>query len=267
MKIRAAVTNKAGDMFEIQEVDLAEPKQGEMLVKIAASGVCHTDAEGVEGHLPTKLPAVLGHEGAGTVVKVGPGVKEFKEGDRVGISFAFCNHCHNCYTGKPYSCIDMNTINFGGIMPEGTSRLSRDNETLSMFFGQSSFAEYAIVDANCAVKIPYDDIDLGIVAPMCCGIQTGAGTVLNSSKPEFGSSIVIFGCGTVGFSAIMVAKIAGCSTIIAVGGKPHTLALAKELGATHTINRKECEDITAEIRKITKGGATTLLIQVDIQAL
>lgn len=124
-----------------------------------------------------------------------------------------------------------------------------------MFFGQSAFAEYAVVDAESAIKIPYDDIDLGLVAPLGCGIQTGAGTVLNRLKPEFGSSIVVFGCGTVGMSAIMAARIAGCEKIIGVGGNENSLNLALEVGATHVINRKKCSDIVAEIQKITGGGA------------
>ena len=115
------------------------------------------------------------------------------------------------FPGKPASCLKLNQINFGGVLPDGTSRLSQDGRTLSMFFGQSSFAEYAVVAAQSAVKVPYDDIDLAVVAPMGCGIQTGAGTVLNALKPELGSSIAIFGCGTVGMSAIMAARIAGCA--------------------------------------------------------
>ena len=135
----------------------------------------------VEGRLPTAIPAVLGHEGAGEVVKVGPGVTEFQPGDRVGFSFAYCNACANCYAGRPASCLKFNQINFGGVLPDGTSRLSQNGRTLSMFFGQSSFAEYAVVAAQSAVKVPYDDVDLAVVAPMGCGIQTGAGTVLNLS--------------------------------------------------------------------------------------
>lgn len=255
MKIRAAVTHGAGLKFTLEPVILNEPKAGEILVKIVASGICHTDVEGVNGHLPTQIPAVFGHEGAGIVEKVGPDVTEFQPGDRVGFSFAYCNHCKNCYTGKVASCLNFNRINFGGILPEGTSRLSQDGQTLSMFFGQSSFAEYAVVAAHTAVKVEYDDVDLGVVAPLGCGVQTGAGTVLNALRPEFGSSIAIFGCGTVGMSAIMAARIAGCAKIIAVGGKDNTLELAKELGATHTINRKACPDIAEEIKKITGDGA------------
>lgn len=255
MKIKAAVTHANGEPFKIETVDLETPKRGEMLVKIAACGVCHTDEAAQHEQVPTPLPAVLGHEGAGTVVKVGEGVSDFKPGDRVGFSFSFCGHCHNCHTAKVSSCIHFNDINFGGILRDGTSRLSQNGTPLSMFFGQSAFAEYAVVDADCAIKVPYDDIDLGIVAPFGCGIQTGAGTVLNRLKPECGSSIVIFGCGTVGMSAIMAARLAGCAKIIGVGGNENSLNTALEIGATHVINRKKCSDIVGEIRRITGGGA------------
>lgn len=254
MKIQAAVTHANGAPFVIEPVELAEPKAGEMLVKVVACGVCHTDEAAQHEQVPTPLPAVLGHEGAGIVEKVGEGVTEFQPGDRVGFSFAFCCHCHNCRSGHVASCEDFNKINFGGILREGTSRLSQNGQTLSMFFGQSAFAEYAVVDAENAVKVPYDDIDLGIVAPLGCGIQTGAGTVLNRLKPEFGSSIAVFGCGTVGMSAIMAARIAGCAQIIGVGGNEKSLELALELGATHVINRKTCGNIAGEIRRITGGG-------------
>ena len=152
------------------------------------------------------MPAVLGHEGAGIVEKVGIGVTEFKPGDRVGIMFSNCGTC-SC-------CKNLNKINFGGIQPDGTSRLKTlDGQTLSTFFGQSSFATYAVVNQRSAVKVEYDDIDLSIVAPIGCGIQTGAGAVLNRLRPEFGSTIAVYGYGTVGMSAIMAVKIAGCSKI------------------------------------------------------
>lgn len=254
MNINAAVVHSKGAPFSIETVELAEPKAGEMLVKIVACGVCHTDESGRNCQVPTPLPAVLGHEGAGVVVKIGPGVTEFAPGDHVGFSFAYCCQCDNCRTGHMASCRDFNRINFGGILREGTSRLSQNGQTLSMFFGQSAFAEYAVVDAENTVKVPYKDIDLGIIAPLGCGIQTGAGTVLNKLKPEFGASIAVFGCGTVGMSAIMAARIAGCQTIIGVGGNAASLQLALEVGATHVINRRECPDIEAEIRRFTGGG-------------
>lgn len=255
MKIKAAVTYEKGAPFKIDEVVLDEPQVGEILVKIVASGICHTDEAVQHQFIPTPLPAVLGHEGAGIVEKIGPGVVDFKVGDRVGISFGFCNCCTNCRKARPFMCKSLNKINFGGIQPDGTTRLHTvAGQDLSTFFGQSSFAEYAVVNQNHAVKIEDETIDLGLVAPMGCGIQTGAGTVLNRLRPEFGSSIAIFGCGTVGMSAIMAAKIAGCQQIIAVGGNPKSLELAKELGATHTVNRKEVDDLVAEVKRISLSG-------------
>lgn len=171
MKIHAAVTHAYASPFEIEVVDLAEPKAGEILVKVVACGVCHTDEAAQYDQVPTKIPAVLGHEGAGIVEKVGPGVTEFKPGDRVGFSFAFCGHCGNCHSGRVYSCDHFNQINFGGILREGTTRLSQNGQPLSVFFGQSAFAEYAVVDAENAVKVPYDDIDLGVVAPWAAAFR------------------------------------------------------------------------------------------------
>ena len=139
-------------------------------------------------------------------------------------------------------------------MADGTRRLSQNGVELSSFFGQSSFATYAVVHQNSTIKVTDDTIDLALLGPLGCGIQTGAGAVLNRLKPAFGSSIAVFGCGTVGMSAIMAAKIAGCDKIIAVGGNKKSLELALELGATHTVNRKECDDIVAEVKRITNGG-------------
>lgn len=255
MKIRAAVTYDTGAPYKIEDVELNAPKFGEILVRITASGICHTDEAVQNQFIPTPLPAVLGHEGAGIVEAVGPGVTEFKIGDHVGISFGFCNSCCNCRKARPFVCKKLNAINFGGIQPDGTTRLhTLDGKKLSTFFGQSSFANYAVVNQNHAVKVPYDDMDLALVAPMGCGIQTGAGAVLNRLRPEFGSSIAVFGCGTVGMSAIMAAKIEGCQQIIAVGGNPKSLELAKELGATDTVNRKEVDDLVAAVKAVSLSG-------------
>lgn len=255
MRIKAAVTHSKGEPFVIEEVELAEPKADEILVKITSCGVCHTDAAVQHQFIPVPLPAVLGHEGCGVVTKIGSAVKEFKVGDKVGISYGYCGECVNCRSGHPAACLEFNNINFGGVMPGGNQPLSTvDGQPLSSFFGQSTFAEYAIVNEKGAFKVEYDDVELALIGPMGCGIQTGAGAVLNVLRPKFGSSIAVFGCGTVGMSAIMAAKIAGCQNIIAVGGNPKSLELAKELGATHTINRKEVKDIPAEVRKIVKEG-------------
>ncbi len=256
MKIKAAVTRVAGAPYVIEEVELAEPKFDEILVRIVASGICHTDDVVRNQFIPVPLPAVLGHEGAGIVEKVGLGVTEFKVGDKVGITFSNCGECACCKKGKPYVCKNFNKINFGGIQPDGISRLKTlDGQTLSTLFGQSSFATHAVVNVRSAVKVEYEDMDLALVAPIGCGIQTGAGAVLNRLRPEFGSTIAVFGCGTVGMSAIMAAKIAGCSKIIAVGGNAKSLELAKELGATHTVNRKEVDPVQA-VKEITDGGVT-----------
>jgi aryl-alcohol dehydrogenase len=254
MKIQAAVVHEAGQPFQIEEVELSGPKAGELLVKIVASGVCHTDEVAQHQGIPVPLPAVLGHEGCGIVEEVGEGVKDFKKGDRVSFSFGFCGHCENCLSAHQHACENFNAINFGGVMADGTKRLSQNGVELSSFFGQSSFATYAVVHQDSTIKVTDDTIDLALLGPLGCGIQTGAGAVLNRLKPAFGSSIAVFGCGTVGMSAIMAAKIAGCDKIIAVGGNKKSLELALELGATHTVNRKECDDIVAEVKKITNGG-------------
>ena len=153
MRITAAVTKAKGEPFVLEEVELDEPKNGEILVRIVASGICHTDEAVQHQFIPTPLPAVLGHEGAGIVEKVGPGVTEFKVGDRVGISYAFCDECTNCRKARYFVCKSLNRINFGGIQPDGTTRLhSLEGQDLSTFFGQSSFATYAVVNQNHAVK-------------------------------------------------------------------------------------------------------------------
>ena len=255
MKIKAAVTHEKSAPFQIEEVELAPPQFGELLIKVVASGICHTDEAVQHQFIPVPLPAVLGHEGCGIVEAVGPGVDEFKPGDKVAVSFASCGVCPNCLKARPFVCKSLNRINFGGIQPDGTTRLSTlDGQKLSTFFGQSSFATHMVVHQRGAVKIDFDDIDLALISPIGCGIQTGAGAVLNRLHPEFGSKIAVFGCGTVGMSAIMAAKIAGCAQIIAVGGNPKSLELAKELGATHTVNRKEVDDLVAAVKEISGGG-------------
>ncbi|SFS72654.1 NAD(P)-dependent alcohol dehydrogenase [Paenibacillus sp. 453mf] len=251
MKIRAAVTQGQGQEFVIEDIDLAEPKSNEVLVKIIATGVCHTDAVARDAAI-APLPAVLGHEGAGIVEKIGDNVKNVKPGDHVVLSFAHCGHCQNCLTGHPSVCETFNELNFGGVNDDYTHRLSKDGTELSTFFGQSSFGTFAVSHERNVVKVD-EDVDLVLLGPLGCGIQTGAGTVLNKLQPKFGASIAIYGAGAVGLSAIMAAKIAGCKNIIAVDVYDNRLELAKELGATHLLNGKKV-DIVKEIKEITKGG-------------
>lgn len=267
MKIQAAVIHEKGQPFRIEEVELAPPSAGEALVRIVASGVCHTDEAVQQQHIPVPLPAVLGHEGCGIIEEVGPGVSGFEVGDKVGFSFGFCGHCSNCLSAHQHACEHFNEINFGGVMSDGTTRLSQNGKTVYSFFGQSSFATHAVVHQNSMIKVDYDDIDLALVGPLGCGIQTGAGAVLNRLRPTVGSSLVVFGCGTVGLSAIMAARLAGCARIIAVSGTPSSLELAKELGATHGINRKECDDIVAAIKDITRGGAHYAIDTTGVPAM
>lgn len=251
MKIKAAVTHAQGDKFSVEEVSLSGPKSNEVLVKIVATGVCHTDAVARDlGIAP--YPIVLGHEGAGIVEKVGDNVTSLAVGDHVVMSFAHCGQCENCLTGLPTVCSRFNELNFGGRMEDGTCRLHQGEQELGTFFGQSSFGTHVVAHERNVVKVD-KDVDLALLGPLGCGIQTGAGTVLNRLKPEFGTSIAVYGCGAVGLSAIMAAKIANCQHIFAIDVHDSRLQLAKELGASHTLNGKEV-DVVKEIQRISGGG-------------
>lgn len=265
MEIKAAVVHEAGGEIVLENVTLNEPKANEVLVKMVGTGVCHTDLGVQAQHINTPLPIALGHEGAGIVEKVGPGVVEFEPGDHVVISFSYCSSCKSCLEGHPSACEQFGQLNFGGAHLEGTTRISRDTQDVATLFGQSSLATYAIANANNVVKVD-KDVDLRLLGPLACGIQTGAGTVLRKLKPGFGDSIVIFGCGGVGLSGVMGAKLTGAKNIIAVDIIPERLELAKELGATHTINGKEV-DTVEEVHRITGGGAEYVLEATGVPAL
>ena len=200
------------------------------------------------------LPAVLGHEGAGVVERVGSATTGFAVGDRVSLSFNSCGDCRYCLTGRPSYCADFFGRNFGSSRPDGSSPISRDGDPINgNYFGQSSFATYAVSNVRSAVKLS-DDIPFEVVAPFGCGIQTGAGSVLNSLRPPAGSSIAVFGAGSVGLAAIMAAALSGCTTIIALDLVPARLEMALSLGATHAIDART-EDAVARIMEITGGGA------------
>ena len=253
IKMRAAVTPDKGLPFVIENVELQDPQEDEVLVKVAASGICHTDVAGQMQVFPVGMPAVLGHEGAGIVEKVGSAVKDLAVGDHVAMTFGSCGECPSCRNNKPYACANFRKVNFMGTMPDGTKRMRLNGSEVSSFFSQSSFAAYSIVRASSAVKID-PEVDLAVAAPFGCGIQTGAGIVINSLKAGFGDNLAVFGCGTVGMSALMAARIVGCENIIAVGGNDKSLELALEIGATHAINRKKVDDVAEEIKKICPGG-------------
>ena len=252
MKIRAALIEKPGEEFHIEELELAPPRRDEVLVKIAACGVCHTDDVARNQIIPVPLPAVFGHEGCGVVEEAGPGMEDFRPGDRVLFSFGYCGTCPNCRSGHPYACLHNRRLNFSGEHFDGTKRLSRGGQSVSAFFGQGAFATHAVVHRNNLIPAPAD-LPLELLAPLGCGVQTGAGAVLNYLRPQAGSSILITGCGAVGLCAVMAAVIAGCGEIIACDVVPERLRLAKELGATHTLNSREVGDIPEAVRALTEG--------------
>ena len=266
MKTQAAVAFEPEKPLSIIEIDIDEPRAGEARVRIVASGVCHTDAIVRDQWYPTPLPAVLGHEGAGIVEAVGPGVTKVAVGDHVLLSFDHCGECANCASGKPGYCDNFFAANFGGRRADDSTSYTHEGEKVSShFFGQSSFANYANVPVNSMVVIP-KSAPLELLAPLGCGIQTGAGAVLNVLQPEAGDSIAIFGAGAVGLSALMAAVIANCTTIIAVDVHDSRLEFAKALGATHTINASKV-DVIEEVKKITGGGVQYALETTGVPAV
>jgi aryl-alcohol dehydrogenase len=253
MRIEAAIVLSKGSPFQIVELDLDDPKSNEVLVKVSACGVCHTDEVARQQIIPVPLPAVLGHEGCGIVESVGANVAQFKKGDRVSFSYGFCGTCDACRSGQPYGCERNRVLNFSGKQFDGTNRLRYKNENVSSFFGQAAFARYSVVHVNNLVRVP-EDVDLSITGPLGCGIQTGAGAVLNYLKSAPASSIIVTGCGPVGLSAVMAARIAGCTTVIACDVVSSRLEMAKELGATFSINSREVKDVIGEVKSLTKVG-------------
>ena len=253
MKITAAVVPAKGAPFEVQALDLSGPAADEVLVRIVASGMCHTDLHARDGYFPNlPYPVVCGHEGAGIVEAVGAAVSDLAPGDPVVLSFPWCGACEACEAGRTSYCTNARALKSGGRRADGSTPLSRgDGPVFSCFFQQSSFASFAVTPAKDAVKIR-PDAPIELLGPLGCGLQTGAGAVLNVMRPAPGRSIAIYGVGGVGLAGLMAAKIAGCDPIIAVDRLPARLALAEELGATHTL--ESGPDTLAEIRRITGGG-------------
>jgi aryl-alcohol dehydrogenase len=257
MRANAAVFEKLCTPLSVAEVEIDQPRAGEALVKIVASGVCHTDALARDGDMPFPAPGVLGHEGAGLVAAVGDGVTSVSVGDKVVIGWPWCGSCRNCLEGQPRYCLQLGPLVIAGARGDGSTSLRRsDGSPLhSHFFGQSSFASYSICAANALVKVPAD-ADVSLLGPLACGISTGAGAVLNALRPFAGSSIVVYGSGAVGLSAIMAARLTGATHIIAVDRLASRLALAAELGATETIDVSvPGTDPVAAVQEICGGPA------------
>lgn len=254
MKVDAALISTFGQPFEVKSLELAEPGDDELLVRLVAVGVCHSDIAAQHGAFAPPLPIVLGHEGAGIVEKVGAKVSGLKRGDHVVLSYASCGGCARCDGGEPQYCSDFGRLNFKGYRRNGEPSFhDGDAPVWGAFFAQSSFASFALSTERNTVKVARHHY-LEAMGPLGCGLQTGAGTVLNTLKPAAGSSIVIFGVGTVGMAALMAAAASDCATIVAVDIHDGRLDLARELGATHAV-RGDSPDLRGELRAILRAGS------------
>lgn len=252
---QAAICRGNQHPFAIEEVELDALRPDELRVRVVACGICHTDLAVRDAQLPVPLPVVLGHEGAGIVEEVGSAVTVAQPGDRVVMSFNSCGACPSCDIDAPTYCYNFFPENWSGMRADGSPTMFAGGAPMNAnFFGQSSFATHAIAHQRNVVKVPdaARDLPLEQLAPIGCGLMTGAGAVLRSMKVRAGLPIAVFGTGTVGLAAIMAAKIAGADPIIAVDVNDNRLELAKELGATHAFNARE--DAPGKIRELCPAG-------------
>ncbi len=256
MKSRAAVAWEAGHALSMETIDVAGPGQGEVMVRIVASGICHTDAFTLSGEDPEGLfPVVLGHEGGGVVEEIGPGVKNLAVGDHViPLYMPECRVCEFCTSGKTNLCQAIRSTQGQGLMPDGSSRFSVGGKQLHHYMGTSTFSEYTVLPEIAVAKInpaaPLDKVCL-----LGCGITTGIGAVLNTAKVEAGSSVAVFGLGGIGLSVVQGAVMAKAERIIAIDINPEKFALAQQLGATDAINPQDYDQAIQDvIVELTKGG-------------
>jgi S-(hydroxymethyl)glutathione dehydrogenase / alcohol dehydrogenase len=257
MDVRAAVAHKAGDPLTIETVSLEGPREGECLVEIKATGVCHTDAYTLSGKDPEGLfPAILGHEGAGVIVDVGPGVKSLKKGDHViPLYTPECRACDYCLSGKTNLCQAIRLTQGKGLMPDGSSRFSLGKERLLHYMGTSTFSSYTVVPEIALAKIR-EDAPFDKVCYIGCGVTTGIGAVINTAKVRPGDNVVVFGLGGIGLNVVQGAKLSGADLIIGVDLNPKRRALAEKFGMTHFVNPKEVKgDLVAHLVEVTDGGA------------
>lgn len=253
MLIKAAVNRIAGERMSIETLTLEEPRDSEVVVRLVATGMCQTDV--AMRNSPTRVPhpIVLGHEGAGVVETVGRAVRKVRPGDHVVMTFNSCGHCPSCHTGAPAYCVESEAINFAGRRADGSVALSRNGELIhSHFFGQSAFATFALCTERNVVPIRRD-VPLELMGPFGCGIQTGAGAVINSLKVSAGSVIGVFGVGSVGLAAIMAARLAGATRILAIDTQDSRLEMAERMGATHRM-RSSADISVADIKSASGGG-------------
>lgn len=250
----AAILHEANQPFSIEAVRVDPPRPGEILVRIHAVGICHTDMVFASGAMGSPFPLILGHEGAGVVEAVGEGVTKVRLGQQVLLTFNSCGQCSQCHGGDPAYCEDFVGLNFACVRSDGSSCIHQDERQVSArFFGQSSFASHAIASERNVIGLP-DDADLTTLAPLGCGIQTGVGAVLRSLQAQAGSSLVVLGGGAVGLSAVLGGKIAGCASIIMIEPLEARRQLALELGADHAIDPAS-GDTAEQVRAILPQGA------------
>ncbi len=257
MKARAAVARRAGEPLTIETVDVEGPREGEVLVEIKATGVCHTDAYTLSGKDPEGLfPAILGHEGAGVVVDVGPGVRTLKKGDHViPLYTPECRECSYCTSGKTNLCQAIRATQGKGLMPDGSSRFSVGGEKLLHYMGTSTFASFTVLPEIALAKIR-PDAPFDKVCYIGCGVTTGIGAVLNTAKVRPGESVVVFGLGGIGLNVVQGARMAGAGRIVGVDLNPRRRALAEAFGMTHFVNPKEVGgELVAHLVELTGGGA------------
>ncbi len=257
MKVKAAVAHKAGAPLVIETVDLDGPAAGEVLVEIKATGICHTDEFTLSGADPEGLfPAILGHEGAGIVVDVGPGVTTLKKGDHViPLYVPECRQCDYCLSEKTNLCQSIRITQGQGVMPNGSSRFSLDGQKLFHYMGTSTFSNYTVVPEISLAKIR-EDAPFDKVCYIGCGVTTGIGAVINTAKVEPGANVVVFGLGGIGLNVIQGARLAGANMIVGVDLNPAREPLAKKFGMTHFVNPKDAgNDLVAHLVNLTKGGA------------
>ena len=266
-ELKAAVIRDKGGPFSVETLTLEEPRRDEVLVRVVATGMCHTDMVARDKVYDVPHPIVLGHEGAGIVEAIGEDVRKVAPGDAVVLTYLWCGHCRPCYLGKVYYCENMYPLCFGGARLDKSTatRDERGKKVHDHFFGQSSFGTLALASERNVVKVP-KDAPLEILGPLGCGIQTGAGAVMNALRVRPGTSFAVFGAGAVGLSAVMAARICGATAIIAADVVPSRLETAKELGATHVVNSKQTDPVEA-IKQITHGGVDFSLEASGIPAV
>ena len=257
METRAAVAHEAGKPLVIETVQLDGPKAGEVLVEVKATGICHTDAFTLSGGDPEGLfPAILGHEGAGVVVDVGPGVTTLKKGDHViPLYTPECRQCESCLSGKTNLCTAIRATQGRGVMPDGTSRFSLGRETIHHYMGTSTFSNFTVLPEIAVAKIR-EDAPFDKVCYIGCGVTTGIGAVINTARVEAGAKVVVFGLGGIGLNVVQGARMVGAEMIVGVDINPGRKALAEKFGMTHFVNPKEVAgDLVPYLVDLTKGGA------------